>query len=275
LSEVRFNRQSRTLVGERARLIAISTYPKIGALVILLALWQGVVLTGWKPDYVLPGPAAVLQTLADQIHTRAFWTAVAITMTRAATGYLLAIIIGTAVGVAVAGSLRLRSAVGSLITGLQTIPSIVWFPFAILLFQLGESAILFVVVMGAAPSIANGIITGIDLVPRQLLSAGRILGAGGAYLYRRVILPASMPQVLAGLKQGWAFAWRSLMAGELLTNGRPALGVLLQNARDQVDASSILALIITILVIGIVVDTGFGRLDRQVRSRRGLLQPAE
>ena len=249
-------------------------FDKLLALAIVLAIWEGVVVSGWKPDYVLPPPLTVLGTLAEQLHTRTFWVAVGITMTRAATGYLLAIVIGTVVGVAVAGSRRLRNAVGSLITGLQTIPSIMWFPFAILLFQLGESAILFVVVMGAAPSIANGIITGIDLVPGQLLSAGRILGAGGAYLYRRVILPASLPQVLAGLKQGWAFSWRSLMAGELLTNGRPALGVLMQNARDQVDASLILALLITILVIGIVVDLAFSRLDRRIRSRRGLLQPA-
>jgi NitT/TauT family transport system permease protein len=248
--------------------------PKLGAVVIVLVLWQAVVLSGWRPDYLLPGPLAVFRTLGDELRTREFWAAVGITMTRAATGYALAIVIGTAVGVAVAGSAWVRSAVGSLITGLQTIPSIVWFPFAILLFQIGESAILFVVVMGAAPSIANGIITGIDLVPRQLLSAGRILGAGGGYLYRRVILPASMPQVLAGLKQGWAFAWRSLMAGELLTNGKPALGVLMNNARDQVDASLILALLIVILVIGILVDAGFGRLDQRIRSRRGLLQPA-
>ena len=257
---------------EQARVIAKTTLPKVGALLIALVAWEAVVLTGWRPDFVLPPPMTVFRTLFDEAHTATFWVAVGITLTRAATGYLLAIVIGTAIGVAVAGSHWLRSAVGSLITGLQTIPSIAWFPFAILLFQLGDGAILFVVVMGAAPSIANGIITGIDLVPRQLLSAGRILGAGGLHLYRRVILPASMPQVLAGLKQGWAFAWRSLMAGELLTIGRPSLGVLMQNARDQVDASLILALLITILVIGIAVDIVFVRLDRRIRSRRGLLQ---
>ena len=258
----------------RWRAVAGAVLPKLGAVAIVLAIWQTAVLSGWKPDYLLPAPATVFGTLAGLVRTREFWVAVGITMTRAATGYALAIVIGSVVGVAVVGSQRLRSALGSLITGLQTIPSIMWFPFALLLFQIGESAILFVVIMGAAPSIANGIITGIDLVPRQLLSAGRILGAGGGYLYRRVILPASLPQVLAGLKQGWAFSWRSLMAGELLTNGRPALGVLMQNARDQVDASLILALLITILVIGIVVDLGFSRLDRRIRSRRGLLQPA-
>lgn len=246
---------------------------KLAALALALGTWQAVVLSGWKPDYVLPPPLTVLGTLVEQLHTGTFWVAIGITMTRAASGYLLAIVIGSALGVAVAGSSRLRSAVGSLITGLQTIPSIMWFPFALLLFQIGESAILFVVVMGAAPSIANGIITGIDLIPREVVSAGRILGARGLHLYRRVILPAAMPQVLAGLKQGWAFSWRSLMAGELLIHGRPALGVLMDNARDQVDASLILALLITVLIIGILVDQVFAQADRRIRARRGLASP--
>ena len=124
--------------------------------------------------------------------------------------------IGTVVGSLVARIPTLRAAFGSLITGLQTMPSIAWFPLAILIFQLSERAILFVVVLGAAPSIANGLITGADNVPPILLRAGRVLGARGLAAYRYVVLPASLPSFVGGLKQGWAFAWRSLMAGELL-----------------------------------------------------------
>ena len=121
----------------------------------------------------------------------------------------------------------LRAAFGSMITGLQTMPSIAWFPLAIVLFQLSERAILFVVVLGAAPSIANGLIAGADNIPPILLRAGRVLGARGMSAFRHVILPASLPSFVGGLKQGWAFAWRSLMAGELLdvVQGKPSVGV--------------------------------------------------
>ena len=131
-------------------------------------------------------------------------------------GFAVAIVIGVVVGSLVARVPVLRAAFGSLITGLQTMPSIAWFPLAILLFQLSEKAILFVVVLGAAPAIANGLIAGADHIPPILTRAGRVLGARGFNAYRFVILPASLPAFVAGLKQGWAFAWRSLMAGELL-----------------------------------------------------------
>jgi NitT/TauT family transport system permease protein len=152
-------------------------------------------------------------------------------------------------------------------------PSIAWFPFAILLFKLNESAIIFVVVMGATPSIANGVISGIDTVAPVHLRAARVLGAKGLALYRYVILPAALPGFLGGLKQGWAFAWRSLLAGELLVivPGITSVGVRLQNARDLSDAEGLLAVMIVILVIGIVVDrVVFAAAERVVLQRRGL-----
>jgi len=155
-------------------------------------------------------------------------------------------------------------------------PSIAWFPLAILLFQLSESAILFVVVLGAAPSIANGLIAGVDHVPPLLLRAGRVLGASGLNLYRHVILPASLPSFVAGLKQGWAFAWRSLMAGELLVilANRPSIGARLQFARELSDAPALLSLMIVVLIIGIVVDGVFNQVDGHIRRRRGLTAAA-
>ena len=252
------------------------TLPKLGAVLIVLALWEALVLSRWREDYALPTPPQVLAALADQLHNSDFYRAIGITLGRAVSGYALALVIGLAIGVSMAAIPVLRSAVGSLISGLQTMPSIAWFPFAILLFGLNETAILVVVILGAAPSIANGIISGIDNVPKQLVEAGRVLGAHGAHLYRRVILPAAMPSVLAGLKQGWAFAWRSLMAGELLVivAGRPSLGVKLQFAREFSDAALMVALLIVLLTIGIIVDFGFGRVDLRIRRRRGLVRSA-
>ncbi len=257
--------------GRLSRAVA-ATWPKLAALALTAAVWQVVVWSQWRPEYVLPGPARVLSELGRLAGEAEFWRAVAITMRRALAGYGVAVMLGGIVGISVARSRLLRTAVGSLITGLQTMPSIAWFPLAILLFQLSETAILFVVVLGAAPSIANGLIAGVDHVPPPLLRAGRVLGASGLRLYRHVILPASLPSFVAGLKQGWAFAWRSLMAGELLVilANRPSIGARLQFARELSDAPSLLALMIVVLMIGIVVDTVFNQVDGALRRRRGL-----
>jgi NitT/TauT family transport system permease protein len=248
-------------------------WPKLAAVAIALFLWQCVVWSGWKPDFVLPGPRQVLPELGEIVRTSTFWHAVGTTMRRALTGFALALVIGSMVGAAVVRVRVLRTAVGSMITGLQTMPSIVWFPLAIVLFQLSESAILFVVVLGAAPSIANGLINGVDHVPPILIRAGNVLGARGLSLMRSVILPAALPSYVAGLKQGWAFAWRSLMAGELLViiGSKPSLGVRLDYAQTLNDYVLLIAYMIVILVIGIVVDAVFGAADRRVRARRGLL----
>jgi NitT/TauT family transport system permease protein len=251
-----------------------ATWPKLAAACGVLALWQIVVWTGWRPRYVLPDPATVFSELAEQVGTGKFWSAVATTLRRAATGFALAVAIGTALGVAVSRSRILRGAFGAFITGLQSMPSIAWFPFAILVFKLSESAILFVVVLGASPSIANGLINGIDHIPPLLLRAGRVLGARGLASLRHIVLPAALPGYVGGLKQGWAFSWRSLMAGELLViiEGRPALGSQLQFARELSDAAGLIAMMLVVLAIGVLIDSlVFAQIERRLRERRGLV----
>ncbi|GII87989.1 sulfate ABC transporter permease [Sphaerisporangium siamense] len=250
-------------------------WPMISAIVLVLAVWELVVLSGWRPEYVLPGPITVLQDLGTRLGDPEFYDAVFVTMRRAIVGFALAVLVGLIVGAAVSRVRPLRAAFGSLITGLQTMPSIAWFPLAILLFKLSESAILFVVVLGAAPSIANGLIAGVDYTPPILLRAGHILGLRRLALYRHVIMPASLPSFLSGLKQGWAFAWRSLMAGELLViiAHQTSIGEQLDNARELSDAPGLLATMIVILIIGIVVDMCFGAADNALRRRWGLDQP--
>jgi NitT/TauT family transport system permease protein len=251
-----------------------SAWPKLLALALALATWQIVVWSGWRPDYVLPGPKTVLTDLGRSALTADFWHAIATTLRRGLVGFALAAAIGFVLGVAVARIPPLRAALGSAITALQTMPSIAWFPLAILLFQISESAILFVVVLGAAPSIANGVITGVDYVPPLLLRAGRNFGARGLNLYRFVVAPASLPAIVSGLKQGWAFAWRSLLAGELLViiAHRPALGVRLQGLREQLDSSGVLGTMIVIFVIGVLADFVFSTLDKRLRRAWGLTQ---
>jgi NitT/TauT family transport system permease protein len=261
----------------QARLLAVwaSLWPKVAAIAIFLGAWQLAVLARVRPEYVLPGPLPVFERLAADLFGSGLPQAAAITLQRGAIGFGLALLIGSIVGLAIVRSKVLRTAVASLITGLQTMPSIAWFPLAILIFGLNEAAIMFVVVLGAAPSIANGLIAGVDHIPRVLLRAGQVLGARGFARYRHVILPAALPSFVGGLKQGWAFAWRSLMAGELLVivGGQQSIGVRLQFARDFSDALGLMSTMIVILVIGIVVDLlFFGTLDRAIRRRWGLLE---
>ena len=252
-----------------------AAWPKLVAAGAVLLAWQLVVASGWRPPYVLPGPARVFAELGALAGTAKFWSAVATTLGRAATGFALAIAIGTTLGVAVSRSRILRRAFGSLLTGLQSMPSIAWFPFAILLFKLSEGAILFVIVLGASPSIANGLVSGIDHIPPLLLRAGRVLGARGLASLRHVILPAALPGYVAGLRQGWAFAWRSLMAGELLViiETRPAIGSQLQFARELSDAPALIALMLVVLLIGILIDSlVFAAIEQRIRRRRGLVE---
>lgn len=250
-----------------------AVWPKLGAVGLFFAIWMGVVWSGWRPDYVVPPPSDVFADLREMAGDGTLATAVGNTLRLAAVGYLLAVVLGTAIGLAVARVRVLRAAFGSLITGLQTMPSVAWVPWSILLFKLSDGAILFVTVVGATPAVANGLISGTDQIAPVLLRAGRVLGARRLSAYRYIVLPASLPGFVAGLKQGWAFAWRSLMAGEIIVviAGEPNVGGLLQINRGFSDASGVVAMMLIILAIGIVVDALlFGTLERAVARRWGL-----
>lgn len=253
-----------------------AVWPKLAAAALALAGWQALVASGWKPQYVLPPPGPVFSRLWQELSSGQLLLALAITMRRAAVGYGMAIVIGLALGSVVAWFKPLRTAVGSLITGLESMPSIAWFPLAILLFRLSEAAITFVVVLGAAPAIANGVIAGVDDIPPILLRAGKAMGARGLAFYRHVILPGALPSFVDGLKQGWAFAWRSLVAGELLVVivDQPSLGVELHFARELSDADGMLAILVVVLILGAILDSlVFSALSRAIKRRRGLLTP--
>ncbi|HVT66550.1 MAG TPA: ABC transporter permease subunit, partial [Trebonia sp.] len=194
------------------------------------------------------------------------------TLERAVIGYAVALVIGTVVGLLVARVPPLRAAAGSLITGLQTLPSAAWLPFAIILFGLSTSAIIFVIVMAAAPSIANGVIAGVDYTPPLLLKAGRLMGLRGLSLTRHLVMPAALPTFVAGMKQAWAFSWHGLLTAELLVlvAGEPSIGVLFSADQDQTDMPSTIAVMIVILVLGILVDALFGKANTVIRRRWGL-----
>jgi NitT/TauT family transport system permease protein len=259
----------------RARKVWRATWPKLLATAIVVGVWQFLYAIEWKPKTAFPSPGQAFESLYDNwdLLGEATWN----TLGRAIQGFLIALVIGGVVGAFVARIPVLRAAIGSMITGLQTMPSVAWFPAAILIFKLSEAAILFVVVLGAAPSIANGLINGIDNISPVLLRAGRVMGASRVRAFRYVVLPAALPSFVGGLKQGWAFAWRSLLAGELLVliAGKFSLGQQLQANRDFADAAGLYAVMILIFVVGVIMDACvFGVADRWVRRRYGLIDAA-
>jgi NitT/TauT family transport system permease protein len=199
------------------------------------------------------------------------WTS----LSRGMLGFAVSVCIGTPLGLLVARVPLVRAAIGPVFSGLQSMPSVAWVPPAIIWFGLSNATIYAVVLLGAVPSIANGLVSGVDQVQPIYLQAGRTLGATGLRGVRHVLLPAALPGYLAGLKQGWAFAWRSLMAAELIASS-PALGLglgqALENARDQQDMPTVLATIILILLVGIGVELVlFSPLERWILRSRGLL----
>src|SRR2546426_11465718 len=248
-------------------------WPKLGAVFLTVVVWQLVVWSGWRPQSQLPGPWPVLERLAGDLGRVDFYAGMGLTLRRAAVGYAIAAGVAVVVAILIARIELARRSVGSLLVGLQSMPSIAWFPLAILLLQRSEGAITLVVVMGAAPAIAAGLLSGIDHVHRLLIRVGRAMGADGLSLYRHVILPAALPAFVGGLKQGWAFAWRSLMSAELLVvaANQTSIGQQLQSARNLSDTQQLLAIMIVIFVVGVGVDSLFGTLDKAIRRRWGLL----
>src|SRR6201996_4323918 len=258
---------------ERARRVWAVLWPKLAAVALVWVVWELVHLTGWK-KYVLPGPGVTLSNLWDQAQTGLLWHAVGDTLLRAVLGYALAVVIGTVVGLLVARVPPLRAAVGSLITGLQTLPSAAWIPFAIILFGLNNSAIIFIIVMASAPAIANAVISGVDYIPPLLLKSGKVIGLRGPGLTWHLVVPEALPTFVAGLKQAWAFTWHALLTAELLVlvAGEPSIGQLFSSDQDQTDMPSTIAVMIVILVLGIVVDGAFSLANNKIRKRWGISQ---
>lgn len=256
------------------RYLLRTVVPPVAAIVVLLVIWQIVWASAILPEYRLPAPSAVGTELWNQISTGAVFGLLWVSMSRAVLGFLVGVVIATPLGLLLARVRPLRAAIGPLLSGLQSLPSVAWVPAAILWFGITPSAIYFVVLLGSVPSIANGLISGIDQIPPILPRVGKVLGAGRIAGARHILLPAALPGYLAGLKQGWAFSWRSLMAAELIANSPQlgeGLGQYLENGRSLNDMPTVMSAIILVLIVGIGVDLlVFRPLERWVLHSRGL-----
>ena len=239
----------------------------------LFGLWWIVAARQIWPPYLLPSPADVGLFLRESLRDGTLIPAILTSATRVLAGYVVALVCGTVLGVALARSRMLDETVGSAVVGLQSLPSICWFPLALIWFGLNEKAVLFVIVMGSLFAIALAVKAGVRQIPPLTLRAARMLGAGsGPKLWRHVLLPAILPAFLSGMRQGWAFAWRSLMSAELLSQSlKIGVGHLLNNGRDLNDMSMVLGMIFIILALGLFVDRIlFLPIERAVARRWGV-----
>jgi NitT/TauT family transport system permease protein len=237
---------------------------------VLIGVWALLAKLKVWPPYVFPSPQGVLESLRTGFADHSFWIAITVSMRRMLVGYALSVALGMVLGLAVASNKFLEETMGGLLVSLQSLPSICWLPLAVLWFGLTEKAILFVVVMGSLLSVTIAMETGRRQMPRIYGMAGRNLGARGFRLFWHVLLPASLPYIVSGLKQGWAFAWRSLISGEMIFVSL-GLGQLLMMGRDLNDMSEVIAVMILIIAIGYLVDgLVFRTIERRLQNRWGL-----
>jgi len=267
--------------GPRRKLLG-SLLPPVVAVMGLLVLWQALYSARIWPDWKLPGPAQVLSSVRASISAGDVWPAVVHSVGHAAMGFGASLVVGTPLGLLVgwtrpagASGNPVRAALGPILSGLQSLPSVAWVPPALMFFGPTPGMLYAVVLMGAVPSIAVGMVSGLDQVPALYLQVGRNLRARGLASARFVLLPAALPGYVAGLRQGWAFAWRSLLASEIIVQSAAlghSLGFLLKNAQDANDMAGAFAAIVLILAVGVLVNQAvFAPLERHVLRSRGLL----
>ncbi|OHB96789.1 MAG: sulfate ABC transporter permease [Planctomycetes bacterium RIFCSPHIGHO2_12_39_6] len=240
--------------------------------ILLVGIWELLYRLGIWPAYVLPSVVSVCKTLIHGFHDQTFLIGIAVSMKRIAIGYGISIVIGILLGLLIGRVRIFEETLGSLISGLQTLPTICWLPLALLWFGLNDWSIMFLVIMGAVLSITIATDAGVKNVPLLYMRAAKTMGARGWKLYLEVIIPAALPYIITGMKQGWSFAWRSLMAGELLIVC-VGLGHLLMVGRELNDMSQVIAVMIVIIIIGILVDRlFFVKVERRIRERWGLVK---
>ncbi len=243
----------------------------------LIVLWQVLYIAAtdwfqWAKPYAVPHPLGVCQSIAALISNGTLLTAIGSSMIRVLIGFFIACIIGIILGILIIKYKYLERNLKPFILGIQTLPSICWVPFAILWFGLNESAIIFVVVMGSAFGIALSVESGIKNVPPLYIKAAKTMGVSQKNMYLKVIFPAALPSFIAGLKQGWSFAWRALMSGEVMS-ASVGLGYTLMIGRDLADINQVMTVMLVIVLIGILIDKGiFTTLENHILKKRGLLE---
>ena len=236
----------------------------------LLGLWTILAKLKIWPSYLFPTPWGVTAELYNGFQDHSYWIAIVVSMKRVLLGYGVSVALGMILGLGITSSKFLEETMGGLLVSLQSLPSICWWPLALLWFGFNQNAILFVVVMGSLLSVTIAMEDGRKQMPKIYAMAGRNLGARGFQLFWYVLLPASLPYIVTGLKQGWAFAWRSLITAEMLYVSL-GLGQVLMMGRETSNTNAVIAVMILIITIGYIVDgLVFKTIEKRLHQRWGL-----
>jgi NitT/TauT family transport system permease protein len=227
-----------------------------GFFLVLLAIWQAATMSGrWSP-VLLPPPGNVFEYLSGALRDGSLVESSLVTVQRLLIGYAIGVAIGLPLGLMTSTSPILQATIGTVALGLQTLPSVCWIPLALLWFGQSEEAVLFVVIMGTVWSVVIATDAGARSISPIYSRAARTMGAEGLDKWTHVILPASLPSVVSGMKQGWAFAWRSLMAAEIYVTVLTGFGLghLLHYGRELNAMDQVIGVMFVIVVIGLLAD---------------------
>lgn len=259
------NRITVAQVGERKELIKKRYLHRLFFLILILGLWQLIASLKIYPDYLLPAPGQVLESLYFGFKEADYFLVILNSLRRVCFGFFLAVILGFSLGIAIARYKFLDNTVGASLTALQSIPSVAWVPLALLWFGISENAVLFIVTLEAFIPAALGARTGMLTIPKEIIRAAQTLGSKGMDLYLRVIFPAILPNLVSNLRLSWAFAWRALIAGELFVNGL-GIGQTLELARSLADMAQVISMILIVAILGYVTDNIiFRNIEKQVQ----------
>ena len=243
---------------------------KIAFYVLIVVVWQGIDSAEIWPDNIFPSPIDVGEDLLYGISDGSLFYGIATSMWRLVIGLAIAISGGMLLGIFMARVETVNQTIGSLVLGLQSIPSVAWVPLAILWFGLSDYGIIFVTAIGAIFAVTINTYTGVKNIDPSFIEAARNMGAKGSQLVTTILIPAAFPYMITGFKQGWAFAWRGVIGAELLFSFL-GLGFLLNVGRQLNDVSQVIAIMIVIMGIGILVDgVIFKRIENKVMTRWGL-----
>jgi len=243
---------------------------KIIFYIALIAIWQGVADANFWPNEIFPSPFEVAEDLVYSAADGSLFYGIGTSMVRLLIGLGISIAGGIVLGIFMARVETVNQTIGSLVLGLQSIPSVAWVPLALIWFGVSDAGIIFVTAIGAIFAVTINTYTGVKNIDPHYIEAARNMGAKGGQLVTNVLIPAAFPYMISGFKQGWAFAWRGVIGAEILFSFL-GLGFLLNVGRQTIDVSQVIAIMIVIMAIGILVDgVVFKRIENKVMSRWGL-----
>lgn len=254
----------------KSEIVLATTTKKIIFYVLIIGVWYGIYLTNIVPELILPSPFQVAESLGLLIINGTLPFAIGTSFIRLIIGFFIAVGIGFALGYYMAKYKFIYDTIGSLVLGLQSIPSMAWVPIGIIWFGLNDMGIIFVIIASTIFSVAMSTYTGIKNVPPIYIKAATNMGAKGLTLLYEVVLPAALPYLISGLRQAWSFAWRGLISAEMLF-ALLGVGFLLIAARNLYDMAQVIAIMFIIMAIGLATDSlVFSRVEKRIAERYGL-----